>query len=412
MKNMKETSQQSLPFLDSIDPDKTLVSEFLGTMYRSPLIVASGTLIENVEQIEPFLDSGAGAVIPRTTRLHQERTVHPSPHLYIDGARSNANMLNAEWTGSDISYWRPYLREMADNGQTIMAVSGRDIEGCVEVCKEIDDFDFPYIEINVGCGVTNGVIGYITRDEEHIKRLVGSIKEEGVKTPIAIKLGHSDYIVPLSAIAQEEGVDAIVAVNTFGPVFDFAIKKDGTARSVMGVDGGRGGLSGNSLFHTALTDVATISHELGIPVAASGGVNTAERAAKMLFAGAGIVQIYTYLHERGTEAPQAMQSFTKSFVNYMASHNIDNVESIKGKALKILDQKTELIPQIPVVDDEMCTGCDRCVPVCLPEAFTTKEAKNRNGHVVEVLGAACVGCGVCVSVCPVEGAIEMPATNL
>jgi dihydroorotate dehydrogenase len=38
----------------------------LGTTYSSPLAVASGTLVERFEQIEPFLEAGAGAVIPRS----------------------------------------------------------------------------------------------------------------------------------------------------------------------------------------------------------------------------------------------------------------------------------------------------------------------------------------------------------
>lgn len=392
---------------ESYTPVADLSTEFLGREYQNPLVVASGTLIERHEDIEPFLDAGAGAVVPRTTRLIMERTSHPSPHLYHAGARSGANMLNAEWTGSDISYWRDYLPAMADTSKVIMAASGRDIEGCVKVCQELDAYRFPYLELNVGCGVTNGVLGYITRDEEHIKRLVGSIKEADVTTPIALKLGHSDYIVHLSQVAKDAGADGIVAINTLGPVFDFDISTNGDPSRTLGVQGARGGLSGSSIFHTALTDVALISKEVGIPVAASGGVTTPERAVKMIMAGAGIVQVYTYLHDRGRNAPGAMTSLIRSFDDYLAEHDIASVEEIKGKALGLMDLPTEMTPQIPKVDHDICTGCDRCIPVCLPDTINTVPRKNRNQHVVQVMGETCVGCGACVSVCPVPGAISL-----
>ena len=57
-----------------------------------------------------------------------------------------------------------------------MSVSGRDIEGCANVCKIIDQYKFPYIELNVSCAHSNNVHGFITRNDSHIKTLVSTIK--------------------------------------------------------------------------------------------------------------------------------------------------------------------------------------------------------------------------------------------
>lgn len=405
MQNLNQPPVSHFP--ENIDPNGVLKTEFLGTSFRSPLVVASGTLIERVENIQPFLDRGAGAVVPRTTRYIMERTVHPSPHLYQEGSRSSVTMLNAEWTGADIGYWRPYLEKMSDSSQVIMSVSGRIVEDCVKVCEELDEYAFPYLELNVGCGATNGVIGYITRDEDHISRLVNSVKEAGVKTPIAVKLGHSDLILHLSNVAKEAGADAIVAINTLGPMLDFSIDSSGIPHRVLGIKGARGGLSGSAIFHTALTDVALISKDVNIPVIASGGVTTPERAIKMIYAGASLVQIYSYLHDRGTKAPEALEAFTKALVLYMEKHEIDDIGNIRGVALPLLDEPTELNPQIPTINETICTGCDRCVPVCLPKAIDTNNVNNKNGHVASVIGSLCVGCGICVAVCPVDKAISL-----
>jgi dihydropyrimidine dehydrogenase (NAD+) subunit PreA len=128
----------------------------------------------------------------------------------------------------------------------------------------------------------------------------------------------------------------------------------------------------------------------------------------MLFAGADLVQVYSYLHDYGTQAPEATTKIIEDFKVYLDHHNIQSVESIKGKALDIMQLPTELTPQIPEVNDDLCTGCDRCVPICLPNAIDLLPSSNRNGHVVEIIGKACVGCGLCVAVCPVEGALKLP----
>ena len=393
--------------LDQLDPIGRLSVELLGTEYRSPLVVASGTLVEEFGEIQPYIDAGAGAVIPRSTRFVMERTVHPSPHLYQDGKGINTTMLNAEWTGADINYWRPYLENMSEGNKTIMSISGRDIAGCTTVCKELDEYDFPLLEINISCGVSNGVHGYITRNREHITSLVEEIKSVGVKTPITLKLGHSDAIVELAGVAKEAGADAITAVNTYGPVFDFRIGPDGEPQRIVGAHGAKGGLSGNALFHTALTDVAEISSQIEIPVLASGGVMNAERAIKMVMAGASLVQLYTVLHEKGVNGPRTLKRFTNDTIAYMDSHNIQSISSIRGAALELMTEPTELIPQIPIIDALGCIGCDACVRVCLPDAFGAVPADNRVGHVVEI-NDKCVGCGHCVTQCPVEGVLTMP----
>ena len=391
-----------------INNTNTLATDLLGHTYESPLVVASGTLVEHPNQIEPFLSAGAGAVIHRSTRKVMERKVHPSPHLYQSSKGFNADIINGEWTGADIDYWRPYLENMGEIGKIIMSVSGRDISGCVDVCSELDRYRFPLIEVNISCGVSNGTHGYITRSQEHVREVVGRVKDSGISTPISLKLGHSDGMLDIAAAAKEAGADAITAINTYGPVLDFYIDNQGKPRRAIGVEGAKGGLSGHSIFNIALTDVAEISRQIEIPVLASGGVMTPEQVLKMVMAGASLVQLYTVLHIKGPSAPQQLKKIQEGVINYMAVRNMGDISSIKGSALELIDQGTELIPQIPIVDTSNCTGCDACVRVCLPEAFDSITSNNSRGHAVEVDPNKCVGCGHCVSQCPIPGVLKLP----
>lgn len=379
----------------------------LSKLLPSPLILGSGTLAEKYEQIQPYIDAGAGAVIPRTTRNVMERKVHPSPHLYQSGHKGSELILNAEWTGLPIDYWQPYLERLAQTGQVIMSVSGRDIKGCVEVCKIIDSFNLPLIEVNISCAHSNSVHGFITRNSQHISSLVKSIKDSGVKTPISLKLGHSDFIVELAQVAKEAGVNAITAINTFGPVLDFTIDAHGNPKPILGISSGKGGLSGAPIFNIALTDVAEIKRQVNIPVIGCGGVRDAEGVIKMMMAGADSVQIYTAAHVKGVNGPQVFTSINDQLLTSMNSMGIDNISEIIGRAIGILDQQTNLEPLIPFVNSEKCKGCGICLPICLHESIIQINSdRNKSGYEAIINQDSCVGCGHCVTVCPSK-AIEV-----
>lgn len=380
----------------------------LGAKFENPIMLGSGTLVEKYEHVQPYIDANIGGIVPRSTRLILERRTHPVPHLYETGRKRRPVMLNAEWTGADISYWRPFLQDMADSGKVAMSISGRDIAGCVEVCKELDNYaGWQFHEINVSCAHSNDQHGMITRDQEHIYRLISELKDAGIEQPIAIKLGYSQQFLELCQTAKDAGADAIVAINTFGPVFDFYIDNAGKPQAVVGISGAKGGLSGTPLFQIALTAIAEIKSQIDIEVIGCGGVNNGEDIIKMIMAGASLVQVYSAAHVRGTKAPEYFQRLLIDLDRTMHRYSIDSLDSVKGKALTLLNQGTEMAVKVPRVDEKTCIGCDACIPICLPNAIYKKPTED-NRTIVGIDQQLCVGCGHCLHVCPTQpNALEL-----
>lgn len=196
--------------------------------------------------------------------------------------------------------------------------------------------------------------------------------------------------------------DGIVALNSYGPLLDFDIDNNGAPRSVLGISGAKGGMSGAPLFHIALTDVAEITRQVGIPVIACGGVSQPEQVIKMMMAGAHAVQIYTAAHVRGQNAPSIFTEVNQGLIDYMDQKGIGKISDVQGRALPLLDQETTLEVIVPEVDKDNCVGCNKCIPICLKGAITEKREDNINkkGSIVEINPQACIGCGHCVQICP------------
>ena len=241
----------------------------------------------------------------------------------------------------------------------------------------------------------------------HIEKLVRAIKNAGIRTPIAIKLGYSDHIVALAKAAEQAGADALVLINTVGPLLDFKVERKGSIQPVLGIQGGRGGLSGSPIFHLALTAVATVSQQVSIPVIASGGVDSAERAFKMILAGAHAVQIYTAAHVAGERAPNRLSQIVESFSRLLDSLEIETpIDELRGKAWSILHQSTNITPLYPHIDNRLCVGCLKCETVCIPRAIFVHEQGYKQ-YAIELRHEACTGCGHCISVCPTD-ALQYP----
>lgn len=57
----------------------------------------------------------------------------------------------------------------------------------------------------------------------------------------------------------------------------------------------------------------------------------------------------------------------------------------------------EKVPQIAVIDENLCIGCTKCLPVCPVDAIIGAAKQMHT-----ILNDACTGCGLCLPPCPMD----------
>jgi heterodisulfide reductase subunit A len=73
-----------------------------------------------------------------------------------------------------------------------------------------------------------------------------------------------------------------------------------------------------------------------------------------------------------------------------------------AEALVLIDRGyVELEPNTAYVQEELCSGCKTCIPLCPFNAIRFNDEKS----VVVINEALCKGCGACVAACP-SGALQ------
>jgi dihydroorotate dehydrogenase len=146
-----------------------------------------------------------------------------------------------------------------------------------------------YLAVNVSSPNTPGLRSL--QDAGPLRELLGAVVAEAGGTPVLVKLAPdlADQAVDEALqVATDTGVAGFIATNT-------TLSRDGVDPSERHTAEQPGGLSGAPLTERSRAMVARIAGSTDLPVIGVGGIMTGEDAARMLEAGASLVQLYTGL---------------------------------------------------------------------------------------------------------------------
>ncbi len=295
--------------------DEHLKTRVFGLDFPNPLGIAAG-LDKNAEAYGAFGALGAGFVEIGTVTPRPQKG-NPKPRLFRlpkDHALLNRMGFNNEgveaiverirerkggtMVGANLGKNRDTPNEDAAND---IAVSLKELQPWVD-----------YFVINVSSPNTPGLREL--QEKEALKRVLDrsfeALKASNSSRPLLLKLSP-DLELPvlddLLGVAQEMGVDGLIATNT-------TVSREGLRTSETVLDRfGQGGISGAPVVDKANTSIRYIKDRTRgrMPVIGVGGVMSGSDALDKLEAGADLIQLYTGLIYEG---PSLMKKILRAIL--------------------------------------------------------------------------------------------------
>lgn len=303
-----------------------------GLWLDNPVMIASGTLGydgygRGLAGNYPLED--LGAVVPKTvTRWPREG--NPEPRWYPQSYREaleqgdqlflNSVGLTNPGIEAAVREWTPVWAEW--NARVFLSFSAHSVGEFGEMAAITRDaVGISALELNLSCpNIENGAMFSYSPSLTH-DAVAAVASETGL--PVLAKLSPNvPDITEIARAAVSGGADALTISNTL-PAMRIDVA---TRRPVLGNI--TGGLSGTGLRPVSLALVYQASQATGIPIIGVGGIFNSENALEYIMAGATAVQVGS-ANLVNLDAPWRILTGLRE---YMADHEIDSLEAIRGAA--------------------------------------------------------------------------------
>jgi len=351
--------------------------ELLGLKFRNPILTAAGPTSRDGMTLLNAAAGGVGGLVAKTVSIKPADVPRPNMAALKEGrVGSRTGILNAElWSEIPLETWleREYPIALS-SGLPLIASVGYTPEDVSVLAPKLEKAGVKAIEFS-----THYVGGHVE---------IAKALREAVNIPIIAKLSPKVDVAEV-ARALEPHVDAIAAINTFGPCLRIDIE---SGRPMLGSSDGYGWMSGSALKPIAIRCVADIAQAVKLPIIGVGGVMTGGDVIEFLMAGASAVQVCTAAVLDGHTVYGKIAGQVEEWLD---SHEYTSIREIQGKALPHLRQGVSLDPP-PTVDLDKCTRCGLCEKSCVYGAITVKKSEN----LFAIDANECEACGMCISVCP------------
>lgn len=299
--------------------NKALQIKFGNTIFKNPVIAASGTFSLDFEQ--HFDLTQLGGICTKGLTL-SPRTGNKGIRIW-ETASGIMNSVGLENKGIDLFIKNdlPILKKVRAKGTRIIAnVSGSTIEEYLEGVTLLAKAEVDIIELNISCpnvkggGMSFGMTGQAAR--ELVRQVRGL-----TLLPLVVKLTpNADNIVKVAQCCAEEGADGLSLVNTFnGMAIDIRSRKPV-------FDNIYAGLSGPAIKPIALRMVHEVCRNVKIPVMGMGGICNGRDALEFIMAGAACIQVGTANFINPLSCIRIMEEID----DFLRKQGIKSLDEIRG----------------------------------------------------------------------------------
>ncbi len=288
---------------------------------KNPIMTASGTF-GYADEFEDFMEvSRLGAVVTKAISLK------PRPgnswNRVIEVTSGMINSIGLENVGIEkfISDKLPVLK--AKNIDYVMNLAGSGMDEYVELAGICEANGIPAVELNVSCpNVKSGCLEFGT-DSRTLGELVKSVREEYNGCLIVKLTPNVTRIEDIALAAQENGADAVSAINTLkGLGMKLSFKNGKFYREQV-----IGGFSGMAVKPVALGIVNRLNAVLDIPIIGLGGIASMQDVLEFFAVGAEAVQIGT----ANFTTPDIAERIIDELAAFMEENGFNTLEELKER---------------------------------------------------------------------------------
>ena len=387
---------------------------FCGVRIKNPVVAASAEPTLNAHNMKKCIDTGAGGVIAKTmtdssamreltTRskwrfLNERHEVCQGkvPRAFSLYGRSGLALEPPEEFLPEIIETVKYARD--HDAIVIGSVASTELEGWVELARQVEDAGVPLIECNFGCphphmmpGVRTGM--EVGQDFDYACEITQAVCE-AVNVPVMIKVTPQvNSLIDFCGRLIKSGAKAVTLTNRFiGFVPDIQAGKP--------LIYGQAGVGGPWIKPLTLRWIHNIrqAYKDEIFIAGTNGAYDWRDVVQFIMSGAHIVEMCSAVMVYGYKWLGKQVRGLEKFMNEKGYKTVDQMRGIASDAaMAYADMPRERAQ----VNPEFCNNCGRCLKACFYQAM------QEGSEHTSVQQDNCIGCGGCYSVCPVPGAIDI-----
>ena len=389
---------------------------FAGLELKNPFIASSSELTDEFDKIKWAEDYGASAVSTKLAFLHVPFYARPY-HIWEKGGgfySPSGHRLSVEEAQKLIQKTKEQtdLKVIAN-----MMGPGENLEGWVKLAQMLEEAGADMVELNMSCpnvgfmakqmnvDVTDELGAYLGKNPTLAREVVKAIVA-GLKIPVMAKMTPEAQTDIVAEACQQGGAAAVSGINCPMALPACDIYDGGKPLYPSTHNQSFAGLCGPWIRPLAFRHIAQIRMKCpDLPIAGGGGLSNWQQSVQMIMYGANVLTYCTLFYMDGFKA---LKKLEKGLQKYMDEMGYDKIEDFQGIALKhiVTPQKVDYFDAFPVIDEEKCSGCKKCVDLGHCEVMLFDE-ENKKAKVVNQ--SKCYSCGVCYWICPRNAISMVPA---
>jgi dihydroorotate dehydrogenase (fumarate) len=299
-----------------------IATEYLGLELKTPLVVSSNPLCQDIDNLKCMEELGAGAVVlpslfeeQITLQSHQMSPDDTAPTL--PPALSHLPSMKEYNKGTDGYLMQIYEAKKAVDMPIIASLNGTSAGGWVRYARLLASAGADAMELNIYYMPTS-IESPGTEIENRFVHLVKEVKAS-VPIPVSVKLNPYFSSLPnMAAQLATAGADGLVLFNRFYQP-DFDIENKTVIPSLF--------LSDSSELCMRLRWVSILYGRVKTDLAITGGIHSGSDVVKSMMAGASVAMLASSLLKNGVNY---IANIKTGLVEWLEGHGHETVSEIRG----------------------------------------------------------------------------------